>query len=158
SQNIFNSDPSVSQALNLLRQGQSNVLNGNLLTLPVGGGLLYVQPVYVQASEGTRFPLLQKVLVAFGDKIGFADTLDEALDQVFGGDSGADAGDAGNEGPRPTPTPEPTDPPTTEPTDPPTTEPTDPPTTEPTDPPTTDDPRAALDAALRDAAQAMIES
>ena len=164
-QNNFNADPSVSTTLNLLRQGNSNVLNGNLLTLPVGGGLLYVQPVYVQASEGTRFPLLQKVLVAFGDKIGFADTLDGALDQVFGGDSGADAGDAGNDGVRPTPTPEPTDPPTAEPTDPPTAEPTDPPATdpptaEPTDPPATDppptgDPRAELEAALQAAAQAM---
>ncbi len=93
-QNNFNSDPDVSQQLNLLRQGDSDVVNGNLLTLPLGGGLLYVEPVYVQSSSGTQFPLLQKVLVAFGDEIGFADTLDEALDQVFGGDSGVDAGDA----------------------------------------------------------------
>jgi uncharacterized membrane protein (UPF0182 family) len=93
-QNNFNSDPTVSQSLNLLRQGDSDVVNGNLLTLPMGGGLLYVQPVYVQSSTGTRFPLLQKVLVAFGDEIGFGDTLNEALDQVFGGDSGAEAGDA----------------------------------------------------------------
>ena len=100
-QNNFNSDPTVSQSLNLLRQGGSDVVNGNLLTLPLGGGLLYVQPVYVQASTGTRFPLLQKVLVAFGDEIGFADTLNEALDQVFGGDSGAEAGDAGQEGDTP---------------------------------------------------------
>ena len=42
---------------------------GNLLTLPVGGGLLYVEPVYVQASSGSAsYPLLQKVLVAFGDQ------------------------------------------------------------------------------------------
>ena len=164
-QNIFNSDPSVSQALNLLRQGQSNVINGNLLTLPVGGGLLYVQPVYVQASEGTRFPLLQKVLVAFGDKVGFADTLDEALDQVFEGDSGADAGDADNDIPgQPVPPEaEPTDPPATDPpaTDPPA---TDPPATDPpaTDPPATDPPagdaRAELEAALQAAAEAMREA
>jgi len=88
-QNNFNSNPTVSTTLNLLRQGNSTVLNGNLLTLPVGGGLLYVQPVYVQSSAGTKFPLLQKVLVSFGDQIGFANTLGEALDQVFGGDSGA---------------------------------------------------------------------
>ncbi len=97
-QNNFNSDPTVSQSLNLLRQGDSDVINGNLLTLPLGGGLLYVQPVYVQSSSGTQFPLLQKVLVAFGDQIGFADTLDEALDQVFGGDSGADVGPGGGAG------------------------------------------------------------
>ncbi|MDR0945603.1 MAG: UPF0182 family protein [Bifidobacteriaceae bacterium] len=93
-QNLFNSTPTVSQALNLLKQGGSDVINGNLLTLPVGGGLLYVEPVYVQASSGTQFPSLQKVLVAFGEKVGFADTLNEALDSVFNGDSGAAAGDA----------------------------------------------------------------
>ncbi len=93
-QNNFNTDPTAADGLLALRRGDSTVINGNLLTLPVGGGLLYVQPVYVQSTEGTRFPLLRKVLVSFGDEIGFADTLDEALDQVFGGDSGANAGDA----------------------------------------------------------------
>lgn len=96
-QATFNSEPNVSRALNLLKSGNSEVINGNLLTLPVGGGLLYVQPVYLQSSSaggGTQYPLLQMVLVSFGDKIGFAPTLDEALDLVFGGDSGANAGDA----------------------------------------------------------------
>src|SRR5690606_10678939 len=92
-QNTFNSDPAVVQQLNLLQQGESEVKYGNLLTLPVGGGLLYVQPVYVQSSEGTQLPLLQKVLVTFGDSIAFEDTLTEALDEIFGGDSGASAGD-----------------------------------------------------------------
>ncbi|MCS5496608.1 UPF0182 family protein [Cnuibacter physcomitrellae] len=92
-QNSFSSDPGVSSALNLLRQGESQVLSGNLLTLPVGGGLLYVQPVYVQSRGETSFPLLQKVLVSFGDKIAFESTLDGALDSLFGGDSGAQAGD-----------------------------------------------------------------
>ncbi|MFK3671123.1 UPF0182 family protein [Leifsonia aquatica] len=92
-QNTFNSDPTVSQELNLLRQGKTDVINGNLLTLPVGGGLLYVQPVYVKSTGETSYPLLQKVLVAFGDKIAFEDTLDQALDSLFGGDSGATAGD-----------------------------------------------------------------
>ncbi|MEO5780216.1 MAG: UPF0182 family protein [Arthrobacter oryzae] len=101
-QNKFNSDPTVSQALNLLRQGASAVLNGNLLTLPVGGGMLYVQPVYLKSTGETSYPTLQRVLVAFGDKIGFAPTLDEALNQLFGGDSGAAAGDSANKGQTPT--------------------------------------------------------
>lgn len=92
-QNTFDSDPQVSSAINILSQGQSDVLNGNLLTLPVGGGLLYVQPVYVQSSGDTRLPVLQRVLVSFGNEIAFEDTLDEALDALFGGDSGASAGD-----------------------------------------------------------------
>jgi uncharacterized membrane protein (UPF0182 family) len=98
-QNSFTTDSEVSRLLNILRQGESRVISGNLLTLPVGGGLLYVQPVYVQASSGTSFPILQKVLVAFGDQIAFEDTLDEALDSLFGGNSGANAGDGGVEVP-----------------------------------------------------------
>ena len=85
----FEAKPQVAQALSLLRQGGSDVVLGNMLTLPVGGGLLYVQPVYVRAtSNSASFPLLQKVLVSFGDQIGFDDTLKGALDQVFGGNSG----------------------------------------------------------------------
>ncbi|MFZ4842261.1 UPF0182 family protein [Mycetocola saprophilus] len=94
-QNTFNANQEVSKEINLLKQGQTEVINGNLLTVPVGGGLLYVQPVYVQSSGTTKFPLLQRVLVAFGDKIAFKSTLDEALDELFGGDSGASAGDGG---------------------------------------------------------------
>lgn len=90
-QNTFNSDPTVSQVLNLLQRSDTTVERGNLLTLPLAGGLLYVQPVYVRSAGTNSYPLLQKVLVAFGDKIGFADDLDGALDQVFGS-SGATTG------------------------------------------------------------------
>ena len=97
-QNNFTTDSEVSSMLNVLRVGgESRVMSGNLLTLPVGGGLLYVQPVYVKASTGTSFPILQKVLVSFGKQIAFEDTLDAALDDLFGGDSGAGSG-SGNGG------------------------------------------------------------
>ena len=89
----FEAKPEVANSLSLLRQGGSDVVLGNLLTLPVGNGLLYVQPVYVRAtSNAAAYPLLQKVLVSFGDQIGFDDTLKGALDQVFGGNSGTQAG------------------------------------------------------------------
>jgi len=85
----FEAKPEVANSLSLLRQGGSDVVLGNLLTLPVGGGLLYVQPVYVRATSNTAaYPLLQKVLVSFGDVIGFDSSLKGALDQVFGGNSG----------------------------------------------------------------------
>ena len=111
----FTTDTVVANQLALLREGETTVKQGNLLTLPVGGGLLYVQPVYVQATSETSFPLLRKVLVAFGDQIAFEDTLDLALDKLFGGDSGAEAGDGGTvTTPDPTdtstPSPAPTDP------------------------------------------------
>jgi hypothetical protein len=92
----FEAKPEVANSLSLLRQGGADVVLGNLLTLPVGNGLLYVQPVYVRATSNTAaYPLLQKVLVSFGDKIGFDDTLKGALDQVFGGNSGTQTGGGG---------------------------------------------------------------
>ena len=85
----FEAKPEVANALSLLRQGGSDVVLGNLLTLPVGNGLLYVQPVYVKATgNSSAYPLLQKVLVSFGDVIGFDSSVKGALDQVFGGNSG----------------------------------------------------------------------
>ncbi|MDQ1245742.1 MAG: uncharacterized protein QG597_109 [Actinomycetota bacterium] len=83
-QTTFESDPEVASQLSLLRRGGSDVLLGNLLSLPVGGGMLYVEPVYVQATEG-GYPLLRKVLVSFGNKVGFSDTLAQSLQIVFGG-------------------------------------------------------------------------
>ena len=90
----FEAKPEVATSLSLLRQGGSDVVLGNLLTLPVGKGLLYVQPVYVRATGNTAaYPLLQKVLVSFCDQIGFSETLQGALDQVFGGNSGTTVSD-----------------------------------------------------------------
>ena len=108
-QNAFSSNDEVATEINILERGASDVLYGNLLTLPVGGGLLYVEPVYVRASTATAFPLLRKVLVSFGDRIAFEDTLQEALDTVFAGESGVDTGEVTPPpGGTPTPTPSPT--------------------------------------------------
>jgi uncharacterized membrane protein (UPF0182 family) len=90
-QNRFVSSAEVSKELNLLRQSETDVRFGNLLTLPVGGGLLYVEPVYIErANRQATFPQLNRVLVAYGDRIGYDPTLRGALSQVFG----AGAGDA----------------------------------------------------------------
>ena len=93
----FEAKPEVANTLSLLRQGGADVVLGNLLTLPVGNGLLYVQPVYVRATSNTAaYPLLQKVLVSFGDVIGFDSSLKGALDQVFGGNSGTSSSNTSN--------------------------------------------------------------
>jgi hypothetical protein len=77
--------PQVSQQLNLLKQNQTSIDYGNLLTLPVAGGLLYMEPIYIErANQDTSFPQLAKVLVSFGGKIGYDTRLDVALSQVFG--------------------------------------------------------------------------
>jgi uncharacterized protein len=89
--NAFNTNPTVAEELRpFLNQGSASAQFGNLLTLPVGGGLLYVQPVYTQLQGSTgSYPALQFVLVRFGQQVGIGATLQQALDQVFAGDSGA---------------------------------------------------------------------
>ena len=90
--NQFSSDRGVTQALLQFRQSDAQVQNGNLLTLPVGDGLLYVQPVYIRrsAAEGT-YPVLQFVAASFGDDVGFGQTLDEALRVALGPRAGQHA-------------------------------------------------------------------
>jgi len=102
-QNNFESDPDVSSQLSLLRRGGSDVELGNLLTLPVAGGLLYVEPVYVRAAQGESFPLLRKVLASYGNEIAFENTIEEALSALFRGD--------GTTAPPPTDPGTPTEPP-----------------------------------------------
>ncbi|MFJ2029003.1 UPF0182 family protein [Streptosporangium sp. NPDC087985] len=73
--------------LNLLGIGGAKIRYGNMLTLPFAGGLVYIEPVYVEtaASSGQEpYPILRRVLASYGDKVGFADTLEGALKQVFG--------------------------------------------------------------------------
>jgi hypothetical protein len=74
-----------------LNQGSAKALYGNLLTIPLGGGILYVEPIYTQRNEAQQgaFPVLTYVVVRFGDHVGIADTLQGALDQVFSGNAGA---------------------------------------------------------------------
>jgi uncharacterized membrane protein (UPF0182 family) len=93
--NAINTDTTVAEKLRpYLNQGASGAIYGNLLTLPLGGGLLYVQPIYAQRSGASgSYPALQFVVVRFGGHIGIGSTLQEALDQVFKGDSGAGTGE-----------------------------------------------------------------
>ena len=130
-QNNFESDPEISAELSLLRRGGSEVNLGNLLSLPFNGGLLYVEPVYLRATQD-GYPLLRKVLAGYGANVALADTLDEALAAVFESD--------------PIPTPEPTPGPNPDPNPNPTPTPTPTPTPGPSGDPLTD-----LQAALTDA-------
>ena len=89
--NAMVTNETVAERLRPFQQGTAQASYGNLLTLPVGGGLLYVQPVYTQRQGSTgSYPALRFVLARFGQQVGIGDTLQEALDQVFAGDSGAD--------------------------------------------------------------------
>jgi len=80
----MNQEPEVSQLITLLSRAESEVLQGNLLVLPIEQSLLYIRPLYVQATGANAVPELKKVIVAFGNQIAISDTLQGALAAVFG--------------------------------------------------------------------------
>ncbi|WP_051796822.1 UPF0182 family protein [Streptomyces sp. NRRL S-87] len=82
----FNSKPDIAQEINILSRGDSQVEYGNLLTVPLSGGMLYVEPVYVRGG-GLKYPLLKKVLVTYGNETAFENTLEKALNVVFGAEA-----------------------------------------------------------------------
>lgn len=106
-QSKFNGDPEIANKINILKRGDSEIEYGNLLTVPLDGGLLYVEPVYVRGA-GTNFPRLKKVLVTYGEKTAFEDDLTQALDVVFG----VKSPDTGTKPPADTPTKPPSQDPT----------------------------------------------
>ncbi len=93
--NAINNDPKVAETLRpFLNQGAASATYGNLLTLPMGAGLLYVAPVYTMRQGNTgSYPALAYVVVRFGAHVGIGSTLQEALDAVFAGDAGANTGE-----------------------------------------------------------------
>ncbi|MFD0856273.1 UPF0182 family protein, partial [Actinomadura adrarensis] len=90
-QNSFETDPQVKNELFALRQGGTRTVNGNLLTIPFAGSMLYVEPMYALAAAGTEqqpYPLLGKVLVRYENRISSGNNLPEALTNLFGGTAG----------------------------------------------------------------------
>ncbi len=95
-QNAITQNPSVASRLLPYQEnrGAASVTFGNLLTLPMGNGLLYVEPIYTERTGNAgSYPALTFVVVRFGEHVGIGVTLQEALDEVFGGDAGADTGE-----------------------------------------------------------------
>jgi hypothetical protein len=80
----INQEPEVSQLITLLSRAGSEVLLGNLLIIPVEQSVVYIRPLYVQATGANAVPELKKVIVAFGERIAIRDSLQDALVAVFG--------------------------------------------------------------------------
>ncbi|HTX34224.1 MAG TPA: UPF0182 family protein [Bryobacteraceae bacterium] len=80
----INQDGTISKDLTLWNQQGSQVLRGQTLVLPVGNTFLYVDPIYIQATEA-RMPQLKKVVLAVGERLIYTDTYDEALAQLSAG-------------------------------------------------------------------------
>jgi len=76
-------DPNVAKELTLFNQQGSTVTLGNLLTVPVGDALLYVQPIFIQASQGA-IPQLRRVAAFLNSDLGYTATLEGSLAQILG--------------------------------------------------------------------------
>ena len=78
-------DPVISQQLALWNQRGSTVIRGSLLAIPIDQSLVYVQPLYLAASEQGALPELRRVIVAHGNQIAMEPTLEQSLSRIFGG-------------------------------------------------------------------------
>jgi uncharacterized membrane protein (UPF0182 family) len=82
-QNDIESSTKISEALTLQRGGNSKVVLGNLLSIPLAGRMLSIEPVYTQATGGNSFPILRHVIAIYGDgEPAFTTDLPEALRQA----------------------------------------------------------------------------
>jgi len=77
-------DPEISQYITLWSQAGSSVLRGNTLVIPIEDSILYVEPLYLEATEKGTLPQLQRVIVAYNDRLTMQESLAEALDVIFG--------------------------------------------------------------------------
>ena len=81
--NRINQDADISRQISLWDQRGSEVITGNLLVIPIEESLIYVQPIYLRA-EGGKIPELKRVIVAYENRIAMEETLELALETVFG--------------------------------------------------------------------------
>ena len=93
--NIFSTTAAISKDISLLSTGGSAVIHGNLLTLPIGDSFLYIEPLYVSSQSATGYPILQRVLAVYGNKVGYAADLAGALDNLSHGPTGVSLPGAG---------------------------------------------------------------
>ena len=77
-------DAEISKQLSLWNQGGSQVIRGSLLVIPIENSLIYVQPLYLEATGG-GLPELKRVIVAYGNAIAMEENLEESLNRIFGG-------------------------------------------------------------------------
>src|SRR5450759_5215092 len=80
----INQDPAISRDFTLFHQAGSSVVQGNLLVVPIGNSFLYFEPIYLQATSANGLPELKKVILADSVNVAYADTLQQAIDQLVG--------------------------------------------------------------------------
>jgi len=82
-ENRIGQDIVITEQLALWGRGGSRVIRGNLLLIPLGKSILYVEPVFLEAEAG-GLPQLKRVIVAAGDQIAMEPTLQESITAIFG--------------------------------------------------------------------------
>ena len=82
--NRIEQDTDISRQLSLWDQRGSQAIRGELLVIPIEESLIYVQPIYLKAQGETSIPELKRVVVAYGNQVVMATSLDEGLQMVFG--------------------------------------------------------------------------
>jgi uncharacterized membrane protein (UPF0182 family) len=97
-------NPQISQQFTLWSQGGSTVIQGNLIVVPVGDSLIYLQPVYLQ-SQQSAVPEFQRIIVASPRQVVWAETLGEALGLLLEAEGNPAPNPSPGTGPTPTPTP-----------------------------------------------------
>ncbi|HEX4751141.1 MAG TPA: UPF0182 family protein [Bryobacteraceae bacterium] len=78
----INQDQTISKDLSLWNQQGSQVLRGQTLVLPINNSFLYVEPIYIQASQASM-PQLKKVALAMGNLLAYADTYEQSLQELI---------------------------------------------------------------------------
>ncbi len=82
--NLINEKPEISRDFTLFHQAGSQVLQGNLLVVPIGDSFLYFEPIYLRAIQASSLPVLKKVILADSVNVVYTDTLQQAIDQLVG--------------------------------------------------------------------------
>lgn len=77
----------ISKEFSLWKSSGSTYSRGNMFVIPVNDSLLYVEPVYLEATNSS-IPEVKRVIVAYGEQISYQPTLAAALDALFGENSG----------------------------------------------------------------------
>ncbi len=85
-------DTEISKEFSLWSQSGSKYSRGNLFVVPIEDSLLYVEPVYLEATNSS-IPEVKRVIVLFGDRLAYKPTLDAALESLFSEEATADDGD-----------------------------------------------------------------
>jgi uncharacterized membrane protein (UPF0182 family) len=79
---LIDQDPEIARQLTLWDQRGSRVLRGRIIVLPVGRSVLYVQPVYIVSTSGTRIPELQRIILSMGNVVVMNPSLEEGIQEL----------------------------------------------------------------------------